>query len=173
MRITRKQLRRIIKEELNRLTEDPDGIVPGDVVSQAAAQSAARQASQIAHNDVMYLISFLDQLDEEQMHYTEQRFMDSAFEEWLRSEYENLRDKGPATGYGSNVLGLIHAIDNSWSGYRDNPATPFPEAGPNVAGQKFAGFARVNSDVFSSENWKKVDALAKFFKDHRRDPDLT
>jgi len=173
MRITRSQLKRIIKEELLREQADvePDGIVPTDAVAQAAAQSAAKLPSKRGVNDSVHVVRFLEDLDEEQMHYTSKRFMDKTFEEWLLDNFEPYKlDKRKSR---SEAINLNLVINQSWSGYRDNPPTPFPKARPNVAGQKFAGFARVNNDVFSSDPEAKADAIAEFFKDHKRDPDLT
>jgi len=163
MKITRRQLRRIIKEELGRRlrTENTDAetgymgtgseVVPADSVSQTAAQTAASKRR--GYEDPTHLIDFLDVLDEEQMEYTGKRFLDPAFEEFLAQ-----------TGTRKPVR-LIRSVSNDWSGFRESPPVPFPEAGPNVAGRRFAGFARIHTGVFHEDLAARSEWIAKFFED--------
>tara|TARA_X000001388_G_scaffold54198_1_gene39771 strand:+ start:61 stop:597 length:537 start_codon:yes stop_codon:yes gene_type:complete len=178
MKITRKQLRQIIKEEILReqAAGEPDGMVPTDAVAQAAAQSAAKLPSKREHDDPVRVVQFLEDLDDEQMEYSGKRFMDQAFEEWLLDSFKIRYQKlagGRTIRMIKNPNDLEDPLDTKWSGFYETPPTPFPRAGAGVVGQKFAGFARVNNDVFSSDPEKKASAIAEFLNDGERDTDLT
>jgi hypothetical protein len=168
MRITRRQLRQIIQEELGRITEDPDGLVPDDPVGQAASQSALRQAGQALDDREPYspfnLITFMTKLDRDQQPYTGKSLMDDG------SIKSALETDDP---YFTNNFYKVDVLVNKWSGFWKKPPRPFPKASPNVVGQKFAGFARVNPGVFDGDLDERLYLVAKFFSDHKADPDLT
>jgi hypothetical protein len=161
MKITRSQLKRIIKEELSRITEAPDGIVPRDGVSQSAAQSAALYKRD--KNDPSYFYDFMKKLDTDQSSYSGKNFWDDEFELYLDVTHDSADDNSYNW---PEVFQAIRSSENAGWKRGDGGIRPFPKATPVQLGQKFAGFARLNKDVFSSNTNLKDHALAKFFKEN-------